>query len=133
LATWFASQSVPPPTGVVGPGVVDPSALTVPVRLWNQGSGLCLATYWSLAWAPVKLVTPGGSGCAADALTNVGLVVGLFAAVPGPPQTASSRPGETLGQVMGDFDQDLVDVEPSEPIGRHGGHVRPPEGVGAPW
>ena len=72
---------------------MDPSGLTVPVTLWNHGNGKCLATYWSLACAPVKLVTPGGNGCAADALMNVGFVVGLFAAVPGPPQAASSRPG----------------------------------------
>ena len=82
---WLASQSVPPWPAWSAPAAV-PVAVMVPVRLWNHGNGKCLATYWSLGCAPVKLVTPGGNGWAAVALMNVGFVVGLLAAVPGPPQ-----------------------------------------------
>src|SRR5664279_1167980 len=53
LAMWAASQSVPPSTGVVSPGMVDPAAVRVPVMEWNHANGECLATYWSLACAPV--------------------------------------------------------------------------------
>ena len=60
-----ASQSVPPCAGVVSAGVVVPSPFFVPVREWNQGNGKCLATYWSFGCAPVRLTTPGGSGCVA--------------------------------------------------------------------
>jgi hypothetical protein len=87
------SQSVPPCTGVVRAGAVWPPVAWSPVSEWNHGNGKCLATYWSLACAPVKLVTPDGYGCAAVAVRYVGLLSGLLPVVPGPPQTASSRLG----------------------------------------
>ena len=57
-----------PLDGLVRPGETVPLLFVVPVMEWNHGNGKCLATYWSLAWAPVKLVTPAGRGCAAEAL-----------------------------------------------------------------
>ncbi len=62
FAMCAESQSVPPWAGFVNEVAARPLAPAAPVSPSNHGNGKCLATYWSFACAPVKLVTPAGAG-----------------------------------------------------------------------